>query len=164
MKQIHLIRHSKSDWENLSLKDKDRPLSKRGRKNARFLAKYMDKVSFSTDLALVSPSKRTKETLHILEESNSISKETHVVDEIYEADYSDLLRLIRGVDPKKESVLCIGHNPGFEDLANFLLLKDPESSLFEKFPTSSFISLVSDAESWEDIGIQKCRLVRFWIP
>lgn len=164
MKEIHLIRHSKSDWSNAHLKDKERPLSKRGRKNARFLGKYVEKISFVTDAALVSPSIRTSETWKILQSFGNITKDTRIISEIYEAEYSDLLRILRSLPSKISSVLLIGHNTGMEDLANYLLSGDNPDSLFEKFPTSSFISLITDQKDWADLGKQSCRLKRFWIP
>ncbi|PKA17718.1 SixA phosphatase family protein [Leptospira haakeii] len=164
MKEIHLIRHSKSDWSDTNLKDKERPLSKRGRKNARFLGKYVEKVSFVADVALISPSIRTSETWKILQGFQNITKDTKIISEIYEAEYSDLLRILRGLASKINNVVLIGHNPGMEDLANYLLLGNNTDSLFEKFPTSSFISLVTDQQDWADLGRQSCRLKRFWIP
>lgn len=164
MKEIHLIRHSKSDWSDTHLKDKERPLSKRGRKNARFLGKYVKKVSFVADVALVSPSIRTSETWKILQGFQNITKDIKIISEIYEAEYSDLLRILRGLSSKINNVVLIGHNPGMEDLANYLLLGNNTDTLFEKFPTSSFISLVTDQKDWADLGRQSCRLKRFWIP
>ncbi|TGL61008.1 SixA phosphatase family protein [Leptospira sarikeiensis] len=164
MKEIHLIRHSKSDWSDNNLKDKERPLSKRGRKNARFLAKYLHKISFKSDLILVSPSVRTSETLKVIRSFQTITKDVQFINEIYEADHSDLLRILRGLPLKVVSVVLIGHNPGLEDLTNYLLYGGSKDSIFEKFPTSSFVSLIFDKNDWADLSSETCKLKRFWTP
>ncbi len=165
MKYLHLLRHSKSDWGNPTLSDRERPLAERGRKNARSLGKYMKKTQFSVDAALLSPSIRTKETFYILEKFQTISKDTRIINEIYAAESSELLKIIYNLRPNLQSVLLVGHNPGLEVLAQLLLFGEEDgSSSFEKFPTSSFLSLGIDSEDWKDWGSTRAKLIRFWIP
>ncbi|EPG72922.1 putative phosphohistidine phosphatase SixA [Leptospira fainei serovar Hurstbridge str. BUT 6] len=166
MKLIHLIRHSKSDWESAFSRDEERPLSNRGRKNAKMLRNYLSKISFSVDAAIVSPSERTKETFRILSKLDSFCKDVRFSEEIYEADGSDLLGILRSLGSNTESILLIGHNPGLESLAEALVFKSQArtSSLFVKFPTSAFLSLVLESNDWQDCGNIPCQIQRFWIP
>ncbi|PJZ69985.1 phosphohistidine phosphatase [Leptospira perolatii] len=166
MKSIHLIRHSKSDWETKFSSDKERPLSDRGIKNAKSLRKYIEKFEFFVDLAFISSSKRTTDTYRILTKNLSISKQAKVSDEIYEFEALDFIKMLQRIDEKKSSVLLLGHNPSLEDLANMLVVGSDSRtpSIFSKFPTSSFLSLSLDSESWEDAGNKLCRIERFWIP
>lgn len=164
MKYLHLLRHSKSDWENTNLEDVERPLSKRGKKNARELGKYIRDSEIVADTALVSPSIRTKETLEIIREYSSISKNILFIDEIYGADHSELLKFIRELPSDIQKVLLIGHNPGLEILGDYFLFGDKENSSFAKFPTSALLSLVIESEDWKDWGRSPARLIRFWIP
>lgn len=41
MKKLYLIRHAKSSWKDISLDDLDRPLNKRGQKDAPFMAQLL---------------------------------------------------------------------------------------------------------------------------
>lgn len=166
------MRHSKSDWENTNLEDVERPLSKRGKKNARKLGKYIRDSEIVADTALVSPSIRTKETLEIIRKYSSISKNILFIDEIYGADDSELLKLIRELSAGIQIALLIGHNPGLEILGDYLLFGDKENPSFgdkenpsfAKFPTSAFLSLAIESEDWKDWGRSPARLIRFWIP
>ncbi|PNV75381.1 SixA phosphatase family protein [Leptospira inadai] len=165
MKLIHLIRHSKSDWDTPFSNDEERPLSNRGRKNAKMLLTYLSKISFSVDAAIVSSSERTKETFRILSKLGAFYKEFRFSEEIYEANGSELLGILRSLGSNMESVLFIGHNPGLESLAETLILKSEArtSSLFVKFPTSAFLSLSLDSNDWKDCGKIPCQIQRFWI-
>ncbi len=62
MKKLYLIRHAKSDWSNPSLDDFDRPLNKRGKKNAPFMGKILHKKGIYPDLIISSPAYRARTT------------------------------------------------------------------------------------------------------
>ena len=66
MKNLFLLRHAKSSWDNAALGDFDRHLSKRGISNAILLSEYIQKHSISFDLVLSSPSERTQSTLDLV--------------------------------------------------------------------------------------------------
>ena len=63
MKELILIRHAKSSWSNPLLEDFERPLNKRGERDAPFMAKILKQKEINPDLIISSPSKRTKDTL-----------------------------------------------------------------------------------------------------
>ena len=44
MKRLYLVRHAKSDWSSIGLADFDRPLNKRGRRDAKSMGKYLKRV------------------------------------------------------------------------------------------------------------------------
>ncbi|AYV55897.1 SixA phosphatase family protein [Leptospira kmetyi] len=168
MKQIHLIRHSKSDWESEFKSDHERPLSERGKKNARSLRKYLAKIEFKTDLFLVSDSKRTLDTYKIISKKRDLSSEMIVTEELYESDSEDILAKIRKLDSKILSTTLLGHNPGMEEIANRLIRGKEDlsssESVFYKFPTSGFLSIQIETESWEESGKVPGKIIRFWIP
>ena len=68
MKKLFLIRHAKSSWEDLRLDDFDRPLNKRGEKDAPFMAELLKEKNIIPDLIISSPSLRTKLTAEIIAE------------------------------------------------------------------------------------------------
>ena len=48
MFELYVMRHSKSSWSNLNLEDFDRPLNKRGKKNAKLVCEFFvtKKINF----------------------------------------------------------------------------------------------------------------------
>lgn len=89
------------------------------------------------------------------------------VSSLYEAEGSELLELLRKLEYDLDNVLIVGHNPGLENLAERLIFGTKETfseSLFLKFPTSGFLSLVLNSTDWKDCGVVPCQMQRFWIP
>lgn len=162
MKSLYLLRHAKSDWDAVYDTDHDRPLSKRGRQNAEELKEFLEKRKLSFPLCLVSTSRRTRQTLEILEESKKLKFYKILKDpQIYEANYTALINHLQEISEDYAEILLIAHNPGLEELANGLL---QTRSLFQKFPTSAFLSLHLDIHSWRELKNCEARLGFYWIP
>ncbi len=60
MKKLTLIRHAKSDWDAGAPSDFDRPLSKRGRKAASAMGRFIRREAGRYDHVLVSPARRRR--------------------------------------------------------------------------------------------------------
>lgn len=118
MKKLLLVRHAKSDWENRDLKDFDRPLNKRGHKNAPEMAARLLKKGLIPQLLLTSPARRALTTAEYFAETLSMGKE-QIREEpaIYQASSATLLNIINNLDDQYNFVALIGHNPGLTNLA-----------------------------------------------
>ena len=145
MKNLFLLRHAKSSWDNAVLADFDRPLSKRGISNAIQLSEYIHKHSISFDLVLSSPSERTQSTLDLVLSSLDPIPTATLKESIYHASASSLSQLIKEQDDEIKNLLVIGHNPGLHILAETLT---NESIL--KFPTCAFAK-ITNFNHWKDI-------------
>ena len=119
MHQLLLLRHAKSSWDDAKLADRDRPLSKRGRRAATAMRKAMIDLGLTPDLVLVSPSRRTQETLAALEPWDDTPL-VEQVETLYLASAQQLLAVLRDVNETVRSVMLIGHNPGMQELAVLL--------------------------------------------
>ncbi|WP_374163365.1 histidine phosphatase family protein [Arcticibacter sp. MXS-1] len=118
MKRLLLVRHAKSDWENRELKDFDRPLNKRGNKNAPEMARRLLKKDLIPQLLVSSPALRALTTAEYFAEEMGIDKSSIVKrPEIYEASSSTLLSVINSLDNRYGFVALFGHNPGLTNLA-----------------------------------------------
>ena len=62
MKKLYLIRHAKSSWKDITLDDFDRPLNKRGKTDAPFMAQKLKDKNIYPDIIISSPAKRAKST------------------------------------------------------------------------------------------------------
>ena len=140
MKTLYLLRHAKSSWDDPSLDDFDRPLSKRGRKAAPLIGRYMAEHGWQPDLALISPAVRARNTWELVSAELRAPVETRFEPTIYMAEPDALLALLRETDTLR-SVILVGHNPGLEQLAAILAGpgSDPQARarMAEKFPTAA---------------------------
>jgi phosphohistidine phosphatase len=169
MRQLLLLRHAKSAWDDAKLPDRERPLNPRGRRNATALRQAMRDLGLAPDVVLVSPAKRTSETLEALEPWD----ETPLIepmDGLYLATAPQLFAVLQGVAETVRSVLLVGHNPGMHDLATSLsdaraAADQPDAlrRLSAGFPTAALAEFAI-AGPWWQIGPRAGRLLRFLTP
>ena len=167
MKLLYLLRHAKSSWDDPDLDDFDRPLNKRGRKSAKAMAAFFRETGIAPETILCSPAKRTRETLKHL--APAVGQTPVQLDRrIYEASYQTLLLCLADLPPEVKSVLLIGHNPGLERLALYLMSDHGHgpgaARLQDKYPTGSLAVLSAPASGWDDLQVGSCRLDDFVRP
>lgn len=119
MKKLYLLRHAKSSWDDPDLRDYDRPLNARGRRQAKAMGRYFQESAFEIDGILCSGALRTRQTLDLLLESYAYQGEIEYRDEIYASSATVLKDIISQVN--LGSLLLIGHNPEIETLAGDLI-------------------------------------------
>ncbi|QSW88275.1 MULTISPECIES: histidine phosphatase family protein [Flavobacterium] len=146
MKNLILIRHAKSSWE-APLKDFDRPLMKRGIKDAHEVSVNISDYLPKTYIIWSSTAARATETALIFAQNISYPIESIVFkDELYTFDVKQLEKVIKSCDNSLESVILFGHN---EAITNFV---NKFGDVFiDNVPTSGFVSLQFDSESWDGI-------------
>jgi phosphohistidine phosphatase len=155
MKTLLLLRHAKSSWDDHSLDDFDRPLNERGRKTAPRVGGWMRKNGWVPDRVLCSAARRAMETWERMEEETGAGPEVEVVQGLYLAEPHRILGIVRGQDDDVGSVLVVGHNPGFEDLARMLATEgDPRAlaGLGGGFPTGGLAIFRFPVERWSEVG------------
>ncbi len=147
MKKLYLLRHAKSSWNDPSLDDFDRPLNKRGKKDAPFMGNILTEMKIELDLILTSPSKRTLSTAKIILEKLNLSiKYLKEEEKIYLASENELLEIARNLDNEFIRVMIVGHNPGLTDLSNFL-----SKQKIDNIPTCGIVGLKAKINSWKEI-------------
>jgi len=166
-KQLVLLRHAKSNWDDPLLADFDRPLAKRGRKASKRVAAWLKKQHIRPDLVLCSPAVRTRETLDLIAEAIG-DKVPAVYDKaLYLAEAEDLFACVRQVDGAVACVMVIGHNPGMQDLAVALVrpsARKNRAKLAAKFPTASVACFKLPIASWADLQPAQAVLTKFVRP
>ena len=145
MKNLFLLRHAKSSWDNAALADFDRPLSKRGISNAILLSEHIQKHNITFDLVLSSPSERTQSTLDLVLSSLDHFPTTTSKESIYHASPFSLTQLIKEQDDAINDLLIIGHNPGLH-----ILTEQLTNQSIVKFPTCAFAK-ITNFNHWKDI-------------
>ena len=159
MKQILLLRHAKSSWDDPALSDHDRPLAPRGQRAAAALAGHLHDSDLKVDLVLCSSARRAVETRERLGDAFG-EAEVLEEDEIYAASDDELLDRLRRVPPEVERVALIGHNPGLHDLAVRLTRAGRK---LERYPTGALAVLEFEGP-WGDLDSGRARLVSFVKP
>ncbi len=167
LRQLLLLRHAKSSWDDPRLSDHVRPLSPRGRKAAAALREAMQKLSLSPDVVLVSSARRTLQTLEAL----LPWPETPIIepmDALYLATAPQLLAVLNtNVAETVRSLLLVGHNPGLHELAQTLAgsARAPEDAarLAASYPTAALAEFAVPGP-WRTLGPGGARLVRFVCP
>ncbi len=149
MKQLYLIRHAKSSWKNPLLADVDRPLNKRGQRDAPFMGKRLHAHHVRPDLLVSSPAKRAGSTSQLIAKEVDFPQEQIIIDEsIYEAGVPTLLRLVHALDDRASHVIVVGHNPGMTLFAESLT-----NVTIDNMPTCSIFCIQFDITSWKDVKI-----------
>ena len=158
MKKLFVIRHAKSSWKDSSLADFDRPLNKRGFKNAPFMGDYLKARAVTPDIILSSPAVRAKTTAEIIANKVHYNKKILYEKSIYEADSRTLHNTLSALDNRYNIVFLIGHNPGL----NFLI--DSYLDFNENIPTCGVVELEVQADSWKDLSTENVKLLSFNYP
>jgi len=154
MKSLYLLRHAKSSWDDLALKDFDRPLNARGRTAAPLMAAHMRKAGYRPHLVLCSTARRAQETWDLAAPTLGGEPEVKHLKSLYLAPPSLLLASLRRLHDDYDSVLLIGHNPGMEALASQLCGGGKKAALQQlsaKFPTAA-LAVITFEGPWETLA------------
>jgi len=108
-KTLYLLRHAKSSWKDLTLDDFDRPLNKRGKHDAPFMAEKFFKTDPVLDLIVSSPAKRAEDTARIF--ATKLHSGLALDTRLYDADISTMHMIIQDSFLHHDSIMIVGHNP-----------------------------------------------------
>lgn len=166
MKILTLLRHAKSDWDDPSQRDFDRPLNRRGRAAAHAIGRAMRAENMVFDTIYASPAARVTETLAIAGEGYGQPLAAEFDQQLYLASPILLLEKVQhAVDG--EAILLAGHNPGMEQLALMLSGSGDGTALAllaEKYPTGTLAAIRFDVTDWADVREGTGSLTRFLRP
>ena len=160
MKTLYLNRHAKSSWDDPSLADFDRPLNKRGKRDAPFMGEVLSKLVPAPDVIYSSPANRALTTAKII--GNAFDyREADIIEDIniYESAVSELLRIVNSTSNEHNSIMMFGHNPTFTMASNFL-----SDKFIDNIPTCGFVQIDFDVDSWELVEGDRGKLVLFEYP
>jgi len=145
MKRLTLVRHAKSDWSLAGQADWDRPLNKRGQRDAPEMARRLRSRKLKPDLMLSSPAVRALSTASVMARELKVPAALIVQDErLYLATPADMLAVIRELGGEAKHLMVFGHNPGMTELANRLSASDQIDNL----PTCGVFTAQFDVRDW----------------
>jgi phosphohistidine phosphatase len=158
-KTLVLVRHAKSAWPD-GVPDHDRPLAKRGRRDAPAVGRWLADNAVIPEVALVSSARRAVETAKLISAELSARPRQLVAEEAYGANPAELLDLVHALPAEADVAMLVGHNPGIESLGR--LLGQSASGLGE-FLTSA-LAVLEFADDWDLVEPGTGRLIAFAVP
>jgi phosphohistidine phosphatase len=160
MKTIYLVRHAKSSWKEMGMKDEERPLNHRGKHDAPFMGKLLKRMKVNPALIVSSPAVRALTTAKIFaEELDYPSKKIEVDRSIYLADVAELYDYVNELDDDIDSVMIFGHNPGHTYFLNTIT-----GESIDNMPTCSIAGVEFDIDKWNLIKKTTGQLKFFEYP
>ena len=160
-KSVILFRHGKSDWDAKYDSDHDRPLAKRGIRDAKRMGKFLSKRAEVPELILLSTALRTRETTKLAMKAGSWDVDIKLEKKIYEASLEEIINIIKNQDDKYNSICLVGHEPIFSSIIRLIGNKKKM-----KFPTASMARIIFFTNNWKKILLEpdKCKLDWFYKP
>jgi len=160
MKTLLLMRHAKSSLKEGDLPDFERPLSKRGEKDAPRIGKLLKDKKLTPDLILSSTAQRASQTAELVAEKCKYKGEIVFVNDFYLGEPDAYLNTLRELDDDTSNlVLVIGHNPGLESLLQLL------TGQVESLPTSAIAHLELPIRTWKALTTDIIAdLKHLWLP
>lgn len=153
-RELLLLRHAKSDWGTGAAADFDRPLAKRGRKDAPLVGAWLYREGMTPDHFISSPAARARETAVLVCKALDLKKKRIVWDEgIYDADLPSLLAVLARVPPRALTVLLVGHNPGLEELLRFLTGNDLDEPGDGKLMPTAALARLEMPDDWSELEV-----------
>ena len=159
MKTLYLIRHAKSSWKDLNLDDYNRPLNKRGHKNASLMAKRLEKLMETrAELFLSSPAIRAKTTAEYFFDHFDHQIPITFDKKIYDASFNDLDTIVKNLDDSLNSVALFGHNPSLNMFVSYYI------DHYENIPTCGIIQIRFCVKNWNEIDNSNALFIAFDYP
>lgn len=158
MKTLLLMRHAKSSMDG-KMGDRERPLSKRGKKNAERMGELLLDEKVKPDYILVSNAERARQTAELVIDAMKYQGDRCYLTRLYMAEVDVYVHEIQQLDDEASVVLVIGHNPALETLLQMI------SGKVESLPTGAIAQLRLPIDRWEAFNLEMpAELVAFWRP
>ena len=145
-----MLRHAKSDWPE-GVADHDRPLAKRGRRDAPAVGRWLAGHGYLPEVVVCSTARRTRQTWALVAAELTGAPSVTFDPRAYGASAQTLLYLARELPGECGTALLVAHNPGVSDFAG------------ARFPTAAVAVLEFDGD-WPDLEPGQARLAAFAVP
>jgi len=154
MKQLYIVRHAKSSWDDFTIPDHERPILEKGKVKTLKVAAALKQKGILPDLIISSTARRARQTALLLATELGYPEEKIIFEKrIYHADADDIFDELFGLDNAVSSVMIVGHNPTLTDLANYF-----SKTMIDNLPTSAVASVTFKTDKWEKTGSSKFKL------
>ncbi len=151
MKTVIFVRHAKSSWDNSELTDFERPLNKRGLRDAPFMASILATKKIKPDKIISSPAIRALSTArHFAEKLDYSLNHIETNNDIYEKGANGIIKILSNSEDKLNCVMLFGHNPDLHHLVTYL-----SDLVIDNLQTCAVVCIDFNIDSWADITYSK---------
>jgi phosphohistidine phosphatase len=159
MKTLLILRHAKSSWKQPNQADQDRPLNKRGKKEAPKVGDYLKANDLIPDLILSSPARRAHDTAQAVAEACGFDGQIDLYQDLYLSDPACYLDVLHCLPDDARRILVVGHNPDVEELLTLL------TDVSEPMTTAALAVVGLPISSWQELSeATDGRLETLWSP
>ena len=159
MKTLLILRHAKSSWDNPDLRDYDRPLNKRGKKDAPRMGKHIKTVKLIPDRILTSSAKRARKTAKRFAKTCGYSGKIKKLDGLYHAPVGIYYETLQAIPDKYNNIMVVGHNPTMEHLVHHI------TGQYHRMPTAALAHIELPLNNWESLSPNtEGTLIDLWTP
>jgi phosphohistidine phosphatase len=159
MKLLSILRHAKSSWKDSSLEDHDRPLNKRGTRDAPRMGDLIREQDLVPDVILSSTARRARDTALAVATAAGFPEEVRLTRSLYGASPDTCLDVLRDLPDSIGHAMIVGHNPTLEELVALLVGKA------HVMPTAALAVVELPIESWRDVAPRSRGTLRaLWQP
>jgi len=159
-KELLILRHAKSSWDEPDKEDIDRALISRGVNDAIFMAKRLKKHFGELDLIITSPANRAVHTTLIFcRVANFPLEKVQINYDVYESSESTLIKIIKNTSDDLNKIMIVGHNPTLTYFVNNFIDKP-----IDNIPTTGIVGITFTMSSWNEISKSKLKSSFFDYP
>jgi phosphohistidine phosphatase len=165
--RLMLLRHAKSEKAEPGLRDHERRLNDRGKRDAETIGAYLARHGLLPDLVAVSTSQRTRQTWEHVAAMLSASPPASFEERLYNAGAEAILAVVKETKPAVRTLMVIGHNPGLHEVARLLIASgdvEARERLNEGLPTTGLAVIDFAGKDWRKLHAHGGRLERFVTP
>lgn len=159
MKTLLILRHAKSSWKHPGLADHDRPLNKRGNRDAPRVGLLLGQQALTPDLIISSTAERARGTAAQVADGSGYGGPVELDRQLYLAEPEAIVDVVRSLGGEASRVLVVGHNPGLEELVARL------TGRAEVLPTAALAQIELPLVEWAALrAFTRGRLAALWRP
>ncbi len=159
MRTLLVLRHAQSSWKHEDLSDHDRPLNKRGKRDAPRIGRLLMMKQLSPGAILSSSAKRACHTAEDVAEWSAFDGNVQLEPRLYLAGPATIIGVVRRIDVDMQRLLVVGHNPGLEQLVARL------TGVTKPLPTAALVQIRLPIKRWKDLRLSTGgQLVSAWQP
>ncbi|MDG1529651.1 MAG: histidine phosphatase family protein [Polaribacter sp.] len=157
MKTLYIVRHAKSSWEYDGIEDIDRPLKKRGIKDAHLVSNYLSETITKPDVFVTSSANRALHTAIIFCDNFGYPlANLKIKKQLYSFSDGYLVKTIKALDDSFDSAIIFSHDHGINTFVNKY-----GSKPIAHVPTCGVIGIQFDNKHWKSIKKGITTLVEF---
>lgn len=159
MKNLLIMRHAKSSWKEEDLIDHDRPLSKRGKRDAPRMGKLLSKERLIPELILTSSARRARDTAEAAAEASGYTPEVRHLPDLYHPEVKTFYSILRALPSDLERVMIVGHNPELEEFIETL------TGETVSLPTAALVHIALPISTWSELSEEtQGKIMGTWLP